>query len=221
MTARGYVLLGDVRGSRGIADREGFRKRLVRACSQVNQAHGSELAAPCELLKGIDEVGAVLGTLGSAYDIMSRLLTAIEPAGMRFVLIRGSIDVKADSGEISLMDGPAFHEAARAMTELKRLGLTLWMRAGDELVDVAIEGEVNLLWLLKWMRTERQEEVITAYEETGNQAEAARALGVSQQAVSGVLGRSRYREARKLERALPRHFLEYAKRLEGTGEVGG
>lgn len=219
MGSERYVLIGDVRDSRHVRDREAFRERLSSVCAALNREYAGELAAPCAVLKGIDEIGIVLLSIARGYDIMSTLLRAIAPEAMRFALVRGEVDVGADSGDVALMDGPAFHAAASAMSDLKRRKLALWMRAGDSVLDAAIEAEVNLLWIMRDVRSERQNEVIAAYERTGSQAEAAEALGVTQQAVSSVLLRCWYKQTRRIERDLPRQFEEYGRRLaEGEGE---
>ncbi len=213
MARERYVLIGDVRDSRGIRDREAFRARLTDACEAVNRDHERELAAACTVLKGVDEIGAVLLSIASAYDIMRTLLEAIAPEVMRFVLVRGEVDVGLDSGDVALMDGQAFHAAAAAMGDLKRRKLALRLRAGDSVLDAAIEAEVNLLAIVRDVRSERQNEVIGVYERTGGQAEAARELGVTQQAVSSVLRRSWYKQTERIEQDLPRQFEEYARRL--------
>ena len=220
MSTERYVLLGDVRRSRRIADRMGFRRQLEAACEMVRRAHTDALAAGPSILKGIDEIGAVLTTIAPVYRILTAFHSALAPEGMRFALAAGEVDVGWSSGNVALMDGTAFHEAAGAMERLKHSKLTFSMSVGDPVLDAAIVGQVNLLTIVKDVRTNRQEEVIEQFERSGNQSRTASELRVSQQAVSDVLRRSQYTQVRRLEENVGALFELYARRLEG-GEVSG
>ena len=176
------------------------------------------MAGP-SILKGIDEIGAVLLSVAPAYRIITGLIGALEPEEMRFALAAGDVDVGRTTGSVSLMDGSAFHRAAEAMEGLKRSKLLFAMSVGDPVLDAAIVGQVNLLTIVKSVRTGRQAEVIAEFEKMGSQEQTASALGVSQQSVSDVLRRSHYLQVRRLEQNIEELFELYAKRIEEGGET--
>lgn len=113
-----YVLLGDVVGSRDIEDREAFRRTLVDACETANETCGSDLDAPFELLKGIDELGGVLTSPAPVYDVVDEFAAALRPHEIRVAVAAGGIDVAPESGDVTRMDGPAFHRADELLAAL-------------------------------------------------------------------------------------------------------
>jgi len=203
--------LGDVVGSTGIRDREGFRERIERACTAANRAYSEDAYAGFKVLKGLDEIGGVLSGLRHAYRVIDTIAEHLRPNAIRFVVVWGQIDTAAETRDVARMDGPAFHLGAEMMLELKQSGLRFALRSDHELLDAAISGEINLLLMLKESWTAKQHEVIEAYRNTGSQSEAARLLGVTQQAVSKTLSRSLWREIMAIEGRLNAGLAAYPK----------
>ena len=206
------VLLGDVENSRRVADRRALAAGLDRACGRLNEEFVDELRAAVSILKGIDEVGAALTSFRHAYDMISIVSAELRPERMRFVLAAGEADTGAESQEFARMDGPVFHLAAGMMEELKSSKLLFAMSVGDPLLDEAVAGAVNMLLLARAALTEKQWDVVNAYERHGSQAAAASALGVSQQAVSHVLVGTDYRQFRHVETSLRQVMEKYSMR---------
>lgn len=213
------VLLADLERSRSVSDREKLRARLEECCAALNRTLAEELVAGFSILKGIDEIGAVFSSFGRVYGAVSRIEEALYPLRMRFVLVRGEVDTALGSGDVARMDGPAFHLAAELMGELKDSRLGFSMSAGDMLLDDTVGGMVNFALMSRADRSERQRTVIREYERAGNQTEAAAVLGVTQQAVSSMLVRSRYRQVAMLEETIMSAFSRYAGRIEDGSEV--
>lgn len=182
-----YVLLGDVVQSRRIDDREAFRERLTEVCATLNDAYETSIHADFTVLKGVDEVGGVLSSLTDAYDITRDLFEALRPYELRMVIASGTIDVGVDSRDVAEMDGPAFHRAAELLDALENSGLLFDMDVGKGTLDTALADEINLLLLVRQGWTDRQREIVQAYLRHGDQAGAARELGVTQQAISDAL----------------------------------
>lgn len=214
-----YVLLGDVVGSRDIEDRAAFRRTLVDACDVANETCGSDLDAPFELLKGIDEFGGVLTSPAPVYDVVDEFAAAVRPHEIRFAVAAGEIDVAPDSGDVTRMDGPVFHRADELLADLAdspfRFAMDLDERAdsdddgwADALGD-ALADEINLLLFRKREWTDRQREVVALYEEHGSQREVAEALGVSQPAVSRALDRAMWKPLREIEDRLRETLTGY------------
>jgi len=196
------VLLGDVVSSREIADRTAFGQRLRETCSAVTTDHADAFDAPLKPLKGIDEVGGVLTTPEPLYAVLDDLRSSLHPHELRIAVAEGVVDVGVNSGSVSQMDGPAFHRADELLAELDGgpLRVTLDFQASP--LDTAVADEMNLLFASKRRWTDRQREVVECYRETGSQAAAADALGVSQAAVSQALSRASWPTIREIEARL-------------------
>lgn len=197
-----YVLLGDVVDSRNIEDRAAFGRTLGDACRAVTAAHEDAFVAPLEPLKGIDEVGGVLATPAPLYDVLDALRARLHPYELRVAVAKGVVDVGADTGDVSQMDGPAFHRADELVTGLDGGPLRVALDFDDHPLDAAIADEINLLFDVKSRWTDRQREVVAAYRETESQDETASDLGVSQAAVSQALSRASYPTIREIEARL-------------------
>jgi hypothetical protein len=217
MASQFYVLLADVERSRRVRDRDALQLRLQDACAELNSAYARQIRAGFKILKGVDEVGAVLRSIAESYAMVMRFQERIRPASARFALARGEVDTAPRSGDVARMDGAAFHKAARIMAGLKQSKLTFGMDVGDALLDQAISGAVNVISILQAGRSERQVRTICEYEKSGSQTEVARLLGITQQGVSWALQRSHHRQIRIIEEALNQTLSEYARRLREAG----
>lgn len=204
-----YVVLGDVVQSREIAARERFRRMLADACEDVNREYRTDIVAPFELLKGVDELGGVLSSVTGIYDIVKDLFDALHPHRLRIAVVRGEIDVGADTGVVSQMDGPAFHRADELLEQVERADLLFDARIGQERFDLAVADEINLLLATRRRWTDRQREIIDYYERYGSQYDVAEELGITQQAVSKSLGKASWQMVQRIEERLGRVLQEY------------
>jgi hypothetical protein len=118
------------------------------------------------------------------YEIMTSIHDAIAPQQMRFVLVKGVVDISA--ADVTKADSPAFHVASGMMMDLKKSGL--WFDCNTGLEEEKIwKREVNLLMLLKKDWTEQQRNIYAQYIQTGTQEAVARKMKISQQSVSKAL----------------------------------
>lgn len=196
-----YVVLVDLVGSREIEDRSAFEARLDDALAHVNAAEESHLATPLTKMKGIDEFGCVLTGMAPLPDLIPALLDRIHPTLARFGIASGGIDVGRDSDTVAEMDGPAFHRASELLDSLERDGLFARVET-DTAADGLVSSALNLLVLEREGLTDRQVEMILAYERHGTQTSAGDALGVPQQAVSETLRRANYERRRTIRAEL-------------------
>jgi hypothetical protein len=202
MKQKFYVMLGDVIGSTRITDREIFRRKLEKACSNVNLNFGEDIYADFNILKGIDEIGGVLLNIRSVYKIINMMSEQFYPHSMRFVLVFDYIDTALESHEVSRMDGKAFNRASEIMEDFKSSRLIFKMSIGDEIMDKIVAGEINLIFLLKKSWSLRQRTILYEYRKIGNQNMVAKALGITQQAVSKALNRSMWKKISGIEEDL-------------------
>lgn len=204
-----YVVLGDVVQSRDIEARERFRKMLTDACDRVNRQYEADIEAPFQLLKGVDELGGVLSSATSVYDIVKDLFDALYPHRLRIAIVRDQIDVGVETGVVSKMDGPAFHRADELLDNVEQSDLLFDVRTGRERFDLAVADEINLLLTMRQRWTDRQREIIQCYKHHENQYQVADELGISQQAVSKSLGKASWSMIQHIEQRLDRVLQEY------------
>lgn len=201
-----YVVLADVVNSRDLADRDSFRERLTETLSSVNEAHRTSIDTAFERIKGIDEFGGVLGDLAPVYDIIADILNGVHPVPVRFAVAGGNVDVSKRSDAVSEMDGPAFHRADQLLSEVESTDLYAAVDTGHA-IDPLVSNNVNLLLMYRERLTDRQVEIVRAYERHDTQTAAAEELGVRQQTVSKTLKRAGYDRTTAIRRYL-RETLE-------------
>lgn len=202
MNQKLYVISGDVLSSRQIKNKVVFQKKLEKACHSINIAFGSDIYAEFKILKGIDEIEGVLLNISNIYRIISSILEQLYPDSMRFVVALDYVDTSIESRDVSKMEGPAFHKASDIMSALKKSKLMFDMATCNEITDTLITGEINLILLLKKDWSGKQHLIVREYQKTGNQYKVAKALGVTQQAISKALSSSKWKEIGVIEEKL-------------------
>lgn len=198
-----YIVLADVVDSRNISNREAFEPRLKNALEYVNETERENISTPFTQMKGIDEFGCVLTRLSPLPDVVSELLDRIHPSSVRFAVASGEIDVGNERETVAQMDGPAFHRASELLDEVEERGLYMAVDTGREIDDL-VATSFDLLLLERERLTERQIEVVLAYEKYGTQSEASEELGMQQQGVSNALHRANYMRRKKIRSCLRR-----------------
>jgi len=196
-----FVLLADVVCSRKIENRDDFQKSLVKVLKEINKEYNEGIYANFKILKGLDEIGAVLENFKHIYKIISRILDRIYPNSMRFALVYDYIDTALDSKDITRMDGPAFHRASEMISSLKESKSFFDMSINDEWAK-PISALINLILLFKDRWTDRQHRVINEYEKELNQKKVAKKFNLTQQGVSQILNRTKWKQINNLENQL-------------------
>lgn len=197
-----YVVLADVVDSREVGERDAFRDGLVEALEYVNERHQRSIETAFGTIKGIDEFGGVLRDIGPVYEVISDVLNGIHPVRVRFGIARGRVDVNETADSVAEMDGPAFHRADRLLSEAESDDVYVYVDTGEDALDLLVSNNINLLLMYRDRWTERQVEIIRAYERHGTQTEAAEELDVRQQAVSQSLTRAGYNRTKQIRMQL-------------------
>jgi hypothetical protein len=200
-----YVIAGDLVRSRAIPDRAGAARALRPAIARATgQAPASHWLAPLAPSLGIDEVRGVLRSPEHVVAVICSLWIAAWPLRFRFSIASGPIDIGLRLHDAAAMDGPAFHAAADALGRARREGLALALSlAGLDAPTAGLAEAAASLYhetMSGW--SARTAEVIGRYRRSGNQSKAARALGITQQAVSDTLIRAQWRTLEKVEQSL-------------------
>lgn len=219
MKKKMYVMLGDVISSRRIRDRENFQRKFEKLCKKINTQYNEDIFADFKILKGIDEIGGVLLNISNIYKIISTTFEQLYPNLIRFVLVFDYIDTGQDTKDITKMDGPVFHKATDIMKNLKKSKLMYNMSIADEIIDIAITGQINLILLFKNKWSENQHKIVIKYEKNKNQYEVAKDLRISQQAVSKILIRSKWKDIKGIEEKLNYILQAYSKKQKLRGDI--
>lgn len=209
MSRWGYVVLGDVVSSREIADREAFRDTVEAALAGVNERYADDVTAAFALVKGVDEMAGVLHGPASVYRVLRDVVSAVRPGAVRFGVAHGEIDVGAGEDSVVEMDGPAFHRADEALAAVAETDLYVAFDGRAPDVDPFVETSLNLLLMAREDWTDRQREVVHAYETAGTQRAVAEQLDVSQQVVSATLRRADWPRIERLEARVNDALVDY------------
>ncbi|MEW6011621.1 MAG: SatD family protein [Euryarchaeota archaeon] len=201
-----YLLLGDVLSSRKIKNREKFQSKIIESSSKLNNIYEKDFYAKLSIIKGSDEIGAVLVNLRPVYPIINFLSQYLYPNYLRFVVVKGAIDTSVSTKDVSKMDGPVFHQAADYMLSLKQEKLIFKMDTQNFITDTLISNNINLLYLLKKKWSPSKNRIIAQYKKTRKQKLTAEKLGLKQQTVSYHLQSAQYKEIEKIEQNLMEVF---------------
>jgi len=202
------ALSADLLSSRAASERRQLAARIEATLAAVNEAWRGHWVAPLESTRGLDEVSGVLATRRPAFDVVTTVNVALWPHRFRFAIADGTLDVVGERGRASDMDGPAFHRTADALARARRDGLpmALALAHGDatELRMAEALAALHHTLVAGWTPTIAR--AIQLHRPPGGpaltQAEVARELGNTQQAVSDAHRRGHLKTLVQAEDAL-------------------
>lgn len=176
------ALIGDVRESRKLQDRDEVQRRLQAACRDLNErADSLQLVSPFTVTLG-DEFQALFSGAQNIWSCLFAIETALHPVRFRFGLGVGAIDTAINREQSIGMDGPAFHRAREAVDSLKSgrgsyrvLGLASAQQLALHTLDLVSHDRNS------WNRN--RIEIFNDLLKGANVASIARSLGISEQAV--------------------------------------
>jgi hypothetical protein len=199
-------MIADVVGSRKLPDRPGFGHHLESLIETLNQRHASVLQSPLMISKGIDTLVAVLANASGIFPLALELMLGLKPHVVRLSFAAGEIDVNPGLHEARLMDGPAFHFAARQIERLERDHELLGICGFGPSMDLLLQPAAALFGQSIMQLTSHQANIMLLYRVMGSQEAVAERLAISQQAVSDALRKARYdfieRNLQRLQNAL-------------------
>ena len=198
------VLFAELERPDQIENREQFVTTLGVALDEIENLFLSEWFAPLTRVRGITELAAVLQSPVHAFDIGVSLNLALWPRRFNFALLSGKLDVGLGSGNAAMMDGPVIERAAAMLARAKDDDLPWVIDLGEEIQAAAALSEscavMHGLIMSNWSPVRL--DVVRVFRACGKQAEVARRLSISQQAVSQSLSRAHIRELNEVERAI-------------------
>lgn len=129
------ALIGDLVDSKQLARRAELQQRLAAVLRELNRR--SRPASPFTLTLG-DEFQAVYASADTLFGDVLVIMRRLHPVRVRFAIGLGAIATPINRQRALGMDGPAFHRAREAMTELKNTPYRVRIRgesAGPERDD--------------------------------------------------------------------------------------
>lgn len=195
---------------------EAFGPRLAEALKPFRDA----LSAPFALAEDGTSGTAVLGSAERAFDFAVALAEAAWPARLRCTL--AAAPPAGAAGRDEAVRAKAL-KLQRGMPRDGALRVDLPGRSPEECGLADALARLHRSLLADW--TESRWRAVRSYRRHGRQADVARELGVSQQAVSQMLVGARLRELQAAEDALrawlaePRRTTLWPLKLRGDGEI--
>lgn len=205
-----YAFVADLVGSRRAPERPALAQRVERAILRISQELSQEWRAPLTTTRGLDEVSGLLRRPDRSFDAARMLNEEVWPLRFRVAVSYGVVDIRESSANAGDMDGPAFHAAADALLRAKEHGLVFALSIpGDKAAGCELAEELARLHatlMEGW--TSARARLVASYRRHGRQADVAKELGVTQQAVSSALRKAHLHELVAAEDALRRWLSE-------------
>lgn len=208
-----FVILGDFVRSRKIERRSEFAGILGSVLEELNARYRDAFQSPLQITKGIDEFSAVVVDPSAAPSLMLDLAMRIYPNVTRMVLVKGEIDVISQHSALS--DGPVFHEANALILDIEKSEYLAGFRSGDELIDPVFGLLMHqcLQAISKWPRKTARIAMMKRRSPESTLQQLGSELGISHQAVSAGLRRSKLDEIELAESLfkiwLSRHYPKH------------
>lgn len=195
------ALIGDIVGSRKLADRASVQEQVKRIIGRVNEREEGGLQAPLKLTGG-DEVKTLFTDPVVAVNVIPHVSEALHPISLVWGLGRGSLNTPWDE-DVGSMDGPCFHRARRAIEEASQEGVWGKVYGFSPRDDRVLSGFLRLMGSIRASWTEKQIRYIRAVRDKNRtQEEIARDFGVGPSAVSMALQRAHFRDIEEGEEIL-------------------
>ncbi|MFQ3295629.1 MAG: hypothetical protein ACI9EZ_000999 [Halobacteriales archaeon] len=202
-TDSSYVaLIGDIRGSRDVDDRQEVQTEFKRVVDALNeQVASSAIASPFTVTTG-DEFQVLLTDASAAVDAAVAASDRFHPARLRFGIGRGGLDTELNPTQAIGMDGPCFHRARDAIDSAREDGAWLRVAGWSDGLEAHVNAMFDLVQCVREDWTDRQAEFAQALAEAGTQNRVADRYDVSKSTVSESLSAGHVKAVRAAERSL-------------------
>ena len=217
------AVIGDIVGSKSLTDRGEVQQKLKSVLAAINETYRDDIASDFMITLG-DEFQGLLKRGGRAMEIVEEIEDRMYPVSIRFAVGIGEITTDIDPRLPLGADGPAYHNARRAMNELKAAekkakspdAYKMIATQGDNGdTDALLNSVLMLCSVIKRKWSPRQREIILAYLECGDQQRAADKLGIAQSSVNKGLKNANYYSYQSALDTLSRALRE----IGGNGDV--
>lgn len=197
MNKRYIALIGDIKNSKEIKERDDFRKQFRDAIDYINIKYEDVLAAKLVISSG-DEFEGLFANASNFLDIVIELESKIQPYEVRFGIGIGTVNTKVDFNNTLEIDGISYHYAREMINFVKENESSY----STYITNYAIksEGDMGLvnsslamLSVIKNSWSKRQKEVMIAFVKNDlSQINTSKELGILQSSVSRALKSSNF-----------------------------
>lgn len=198
-----YVaLIGDIRGSRELEDRDEVQKEFKWVVGFLNDHIPTDSITSRFTVTTGDEFQVLLRDATAAVEAAVSASDRFHPARLRFGIGRGALDTEVNPNQAIGMDGPCFHRAREAINSARKD--EAWLRAGGWSTDLdrRVNSMFDLVQCVRGDWTERQAQFALALKEEGAQKSVADRYDVSKSTVSESLSAGHVQEVRTAEHSL-------------------
>lgn len=195
------AVIGDIKCSRFIQDRERAQQKLKETLESVNWQYRSEIASNFTITLG-DEFQALLAKGTYVMPILNKIKQAMYPIEIRFGIGIGEMRTKFQRNISIGSDGPSYYMARSAVEHLKKneqrntaSASTIRIESDEKNLEVVtlLNTILSLISVIESQWSERRRAVIyDMYEHGDSQASVASRLGIEQPSVNRHLIKGNY-----------------------------
>lgn len=196
------ALIGDIRGSRELEDRQDVQQEFKAVVDSLNEHVSDDAIASRFTVTTGDEFQGLLTDATAAVEAAVSASDRLHPVRLRFGIGRGELDTEINPNQAIGMDGPCFHRAREAIGSAR--DDDAWLRVGgwSNALDEHVNAMFDLVQCVREDWTERQAQFALALMEEGAQKRVAERYDVTKSTVSESLSAGHVREVRDAEHAL-------------------
>ncbi|HHW10157.1 MAG TPA: hypothetical protein GXX29_09310 [Firmicutes bacterium] len=217
------AVIGDMVGSRQLADRALWQNRLEELMRELNAVCYRCIAAGAVLTLG-DEFQVLLHSAACLPEILALLDSRMSAERIKIRLGLGIGPLSTALKPLAVgMDGPAFHLARRSIDRLKKEGGSLYVHTGDQTADTLWNALARLRDVIREDWTTRQRQIYQTFQalrltaqaddltleenscrvaKSGSQKELAAQMGITPSGVSKAFTRMHLDALMQAEAAL-------------------
>lgn len=195
------AVIGDMKESRKMKDRNQAQKDLAKVLEEINLKYDKDISSKFMITLG-DEFQGLLCNGANVMHIVTEIEQKMYPVKIRFGIGVGDITTNIDKNMAIGADGPGYYRARDAIEYLKKSEKKKKNSVGD--IRFEIDGEnqgtaillntiLSLLTVIKSSWSDRQREVIwDMLENQDSQIETAKRFNIKQPTVQKILSTGRY-----------------------------
>lgn len=196
------ALIGDIRGSRELEDRQEAQQEFKEVVDSLNEYIPNRSIASRFTVTTGDEFQVLLTDGADAVDAAVSASDRFRPADLRFGIGRGELETELNPNQAIGMDGPCFHRAREAIDSARKERAWLRVAGWSSDLDRHINSMFDLVQCVREDWTDRQAQFARALKEEGTQKRVADRYDVSKSTVSESLSAGHVQEVRSAEHSL-------------------
>lgn len=195
------AIIGDIKQSKAIEDRQGVQIRLKNILNHINEKYEMDISSKFTITLG-DEFQGLLNVGTNTVDIIEEIQREMYPIQIRFGIGVGEITTDIDK-EIAIgADGPGYYKAREAIEYLKlseqksktpSADIRIEIQEDKHSIAMMLNTIFSLMEVIKRNWTDRQREIIYEFvNNNGSQLECAKRLNIMQSSVQRGLTNGNY-----------------------------